>query len=54
MLEVYKKMYALFCSAVSDALDELPFIAENLTARLLLEKAIQGAEEIYIEYQNKE
>ena len=49
MLEVYQKMYAILCGAISDALDSLPPTAENLKVQLLLEKALQDAEDLYVE-----
>ena len=49
MLEVYQKMYAILCGAISEALDSLPFTADNLKIKLLLEKALQDAEDLYIE-----
>ena len=48
-MENYKKMYAILCGAISDALSELPYLSENLKARLLLEKALLEAEEIFID-----
>ena len=44
----YKKMYAILCGAISDALDVLPYLSENLEARFLLEKALQETEDLYI------
>lgn len=43
------KPYAILCGAVSDALDALPAIPENLRARWLLEHALHQAEELYCE-----
>ena len=48
-MENHKKMYAILCRAVSDALDILPYLSENLKVRLLLEKALLEAEEIFID-----
>ena len=39
------KPYAILCGAVSDALDALPAIPENIRARWLLEHALHQAEE---------
>ena len=47
-MENYKKMYAILCGAISDALDVLPYSPENLNARFLLEKALTEAEELYL------
>ena len=47
-MERYEKMYAILCKGASDALDELPYLPENIYARCLLEKALADAEEIYI------
>ena len=44
----YKKMYALLCSAASEALDELPDTAENTKGRNTLQTALLAAEEMYI------
>ncbi len=44
----YQKMYAILCGAVANALERLPFTAENVPARWTLERAMQQAEEIYI------
>ena len=49
MLEIYQKMYAILCSAISESLDSLPFTADNLKTKLLLEKALQEAEDLYVE-----
>ena len=46
-MELYQKMYAILCGAISDVLDILP--PENLHARVLLEDAMRRAEELYIE-----
>lgn len=51
LVEVSKmfKPYAILCGAVSDALDALPAIPENVRARWLLEHALHQAEELYCE-----
>ena len=45
---LYSKMYVLPCAAASAAVDALPYSADTLQARCLLEKALQEAEEIYL------
>lgn len=47
-MEQYRKMYAILCTAVSEAIDALPYIPETVYARCLLEKALWEAEEVYI------
>ncbi len=47
-MEKYMKMYAILCGAISDALDVLPYLPENLQTRFLLEKALLEAEAVYI------
>ena len=47
-MEKYQKMYAILCGGISEALDVLPYSAQTFHARLLLEKALREAEEIYI------
>ena len=37
----YQKMYAILCGAVANALERLPFTAENVPARWMLERAMQ-------------
>ncbi len=49
MMPNHAKMYAILCSAISDALDLLPPLAENASARWKLEKALRTTEEMYIE-----
>ena len=44
----YKQLYALLCSAQSDAIDLLER-RENFEALLLLRKSLEQAEELYIE-----
>ena len=48
------KPYAILCGAVSDALDALPAIPENVRARWLLEHALHQAEELYCEAEANE
>ena len=45
----YQKMYGILCRAMSEALDRLPQMAENLPSRLCMEKALNEAEDLYIE-----
>ena len=49
----YKKMYALVCGAVSDALDLLPETEENQPGRERLQTALLQAEELYISTENE-
>lgn len=44
----YKKMYAILCTAASEAIDILPNSTENLKARIELETALRKTEEMYI------
>ena len=44
----YKRMYAILCAAASEALDALPELPENASARDLLQKALLEAEEVYV------
>ncbi len=46
--EVYQKMYAILCSAASDAVDLLSTPNGALQAKVLLEQALLHAEEIYL------
>jgi len=50
----YQKMYGILCRAMSEALDRLPQKAENLPARLCMEKALNEAEDLYIETAEEE
>lgn len=45
----YRKMYAILCTAASEALDLLPDTAENAPGRALLQKALFDAEELFVE-----
>ena len=45
----YKRMYAILCGAISDALDLLPVSAETARARWELEQALHTTEELYME-----
>jgi len=47
-MEEWKKMYAVLCGAVSDAIDKLPDTIENLEARTVILRAMEAAEELYI------
>ena len=48
------KSYAILCGAVSDALDVLPAIPENVQVRWLLEHALNQAEELNCEVEENE
>lgn len=48
MMEDWKKMYAILCGGISEALDALPEKPENAWARALLERALEEAEELYL------
>ena len=43
------KLYAILCGAISDALDCLPLLSENVRARQILEQAAAQTEELYIQ-----
>ena len=45
---LYRKLYAILCGAVSDAIDLLATPNGSLQAKLLLENALQTTEDIYI------
>lgn len=45
----YAKMYYILCAAASEALDRLPETAENGAAAELLRRALEAAEEVYLE-----
>lgn len=47
-MELYQKMYAIVCGAVSDAIDLLPDAPECERARLALTRALEQAEELYL------
>ena len=44
----YEKMYALLCTAASEALDLLPETEETRAGRDMLQDALLRAEEMYI------
>ena len=44
----YKKMYAILCTAASEALDALPDTETNAEDRGLLQAALLTAEELYV------
>ena len=44
----YQKMYYILCDSASKALDALPDTPETRPARLLLQEALDEAEELYI------
>ena len=48
----YRKMYAILCGAVSDALDALPELPETMEGKELLWTALTKAEELYLEEKN--
>ena len=50
----YKKMYAILCGAASDALDVLPETEENAAGRALLQRALDKAEELYIDEEERD
>ena len=50
----YKKMYALMCSAASEALDLLPETEETRPGRDMLQAALLQAEEMYISAEDGE
>lgn len=47
-MELYQKMYAIACAGLSDALDLLPESAETARARMVLQRALDEAEELYL------
>lgn len=47
-MEDWKRMYAILCGAISDALDVLPLTPENMPAVELLHDTLEKAEELYI------
>lgn len=50
----YRKMYAIMCSAASNALDALQNNPQNAIARKILQNALNEAEELYIRQIEKE
>ena len=44
----YQRMYALLCTAASQALDMLPATEENSAGREVLQQALYEAEEMYV------
>ena len=48
-INLYKKMYAILCSAASDAIDLLSTPEKVLQARALLEQALEKAEALYLD-----
>lgn len=50
----WKKMYAILCGGISDALDVLPEGADNSRAIDLLHAALEEAEEIYLSADGEE
>ena len=47
-LELYKKMYAIVCSAADRAVTLLSLPENTLQAKVLLEQALLSAEELYL------
>ena len=47
---IHKKMYAILCGGISNALDSLPLTPETEDTRQILENALEDAEEIYLDY----
>lgn len=45
----YQHMYAILCTAASEALDALPETAETVLGRSLLQNALYKAEQVYTE-----
>lgn len=43
----WKKMYAILCGEISEALDALPLFPENMRTYEILEKAVLKTEEMY-------
>ncbi len=50
--EPYKKMYAILCGAVSDAIDLLQPLPNSEEVRHLLQEALWQVEELYIAFQD--
>ena len=50
----YKKMYAILCTAASEALNALPATSENAAGRELLQQALYEAEELYVSDEDDE
>lgn len=48
------KLYSILCGAVSDALDVLPYLPENVHARFLLEKGLRTCEELFLRAEEDE
>ena len=46
--QLYWKLYAILCGAASDAIDLLATPNGHLQAKLILEKALQITEDLYI------
>lgn len=46
---IYQKLYAMLCGAASDAVDALDHPSNALLARCILVRALQEAEELYIQ-----
>ena len=51
--ELYWKMYAILCGAVSDAIEALQDPTNSLYARSMLEQAILRTEELYISHEEE-
>ena len=50
----YKTMYHVLCAAASEALDELPDEPANAAGRVILQNALNEAEDIYIDTSDEE
>lgn len=48
--ELYRKMYVKLCAGISEALDLLEKPENSLYAKVLLQKALWDAEELYISW----
>ncbi len=53
-LELYKKMYAIICSAADRAVTLLTVPENALHAKVLLEQALLSAEELYLRATDEE
>lgn len=52
--ELYRKMYARLCIAVSEAIDLLQESGKDLHVSEYLKKALWDAEELYLQYYEKQ
>lgn len=51
--ELYWKMYAILCGAISDAIEALQDPNNSLYARSMLEQAILRTEEMYVSHEEE-